>query len=83
MKIILHCISIKNIEFYIEIDYFIFYISFHLHQTHIKLIIVDLKFILHSFISLLFHLLHFSYLGDLKPLFYVYYIKKSNFNFKN
>ena len=34
--------SIKNITFYIDIGYFLFYIYFYLHQDHIKFIIVYL-----------------------------------------
>jgi len=85
----LHCISIKNIEFYIEIGYFIFYIFLYLHQAHLcsSLLILSwsyyLTLIYIIIVSSFCYLFIFSYLYDLKSLFYVYYIKKSNFNFKN
>ena len=75
--------SVKNLTFYIVVGYFLFYISFYLNQ-------VDLTFMLstsyyltltlhHSSFIISFIFYNFSYLYDLKSLFYVYYIK----NFKN
>jgi len=46
---------------------------------YVKLILIDLTLIYIILVSYFIHLFIFSYLYDLKSLFYVYYIKKSNF----